>query len=272
MPRPVTRDMKLSPAVAVLSNELKNRQSRNSAYSLRAFAQYVGISPASLSKVLKGKQNLSEKMAERIARRLGFSAAETEQFCLDVTYKGESNGKRASFAAKIRHLDIEEFKSVAQWHHFAILEWISLRPGKVNVLEIADSLGLLPALVRESLERLVLLKYLKLRSDGYHVRDRARKFGDGASSRAIREYHAQMISKAEKALTEQPIEKRNVSNAVLKISAAKYTEAITMIATFRDEMAKFCDHDENADSIYSLNIQFFLLAELPDVKVTKNEV
>ncbi len=56
---------------AYLTQELMNRCKRNSSYSMRAFAQGLGMSASALSMVLSGKRQLSRLAAERIADKLG---------------------------------------------------------------------------------------------------------------------------------------------------------------------------------------------------------
>lgn len=54
-----------------LHGELIVRQGRNPRYSLRAFANYLGIAPASLSQLMRG----TRRMTERTIRKLGFRLA-----------------------------------------------------------------------------------------------------------------------------------------------------------------------------------------------------
>lgn len=56
--------------VEILKNELLTIQKANPAYSLRAFAKRLKISPSSLSAILSGKRPLTKKNAERILRSL----------------------------------------------------------------------------------------------------------------------------------------------------------------------------------------------------------
>lgn len=49
-----------------LRAELEVRIQKNSAYSLRAFAQQLGMTPQMLSFVLNRKKNISLNMAERL--------------------------------------------------------------------------------------------------------------------------------------------------------------------------------------------------------------
>ena len=54
----------------VLKQVLQKRAGNNPSYSQRAFARDLGISPSTLSEVLKGRYGLSEKKSREIALNL----------------------------------------------------------------------------------------------------------------------------------------------------------------------------------------------------------
>lgn len=53
-----------------LAGELASRKQRNPAYSLRAFARRLQMSPSFLSEVLKGKKAVSHSRAEQLRTML----------------------------------------------------------------------------------------------------------------------------------------------------------------------------------------------------------
>src|SRR3954470_2795889 len=53
-----------------LNESLTSARLRNRAYSLRAFARKLEISPAALSEILNGKRNVSKRLAERLVNNL----------------------------------------------------------------------------------------------------------------------------------------------------------------------------------------------------------
>jgi transcriptional regulator with XRE-family HTH domain len=53
-----------------MRTELKRRQLKNPGYSLRAMARDIGISPSSLSSILKEKQKLSPQISAKIMTHL----------------------------------------------------------------------------------------------------------------------------------------------------------------------------------------------------------
>ncbi|MEQ1878434.1 MAG: helix-turn-helix domain-containing protein, partial [Bdellovibrionia bacterium] len=58
----------------LLKNELRKRIEKNPRYSLRAFANALGIHPSTLSAVLSNRRTLSPKSANRILTKLGLES------------------------------------------------------------------------------------------------------------------------------------------------------------------------------------------------------
>ncbi len=70
--------------VQLLKNILSKHRARNSKFSLRKFAQDLGISPTMLSQILSNQKGLSESMATNIAEKLNLTSAEKEVFLLST--------------------------------------------------------------------------------------------------------------------------------------------------------------------------------------------
>lgn len=66
--------------INVLQTELTNRQSRNPGYSLRAFANSLGVDASYLSKCLAKKQAMSLEIAEKVIEKLHLSVESRAQF------------------------------------------------------------------------------------------------------------------------------------------------------------------------------------------------
>lgn len=54
----------------ILSLELQRRAAKNKAYSLRAFAKQLGISPSYLCEILQERKNPTRQMTEKILEKL----------------------------------------------------------------------------------------------------------------------------------------------------------------------------------------------------------
>jgi hypothetical protein len=55
-----------------LSEELQKRAKKNPGYSIRSFARFLELEPSSLAQILSGKRKLTDKMCQRLGKRLGY--------------------------------------------------------------------------------------------------------------------------------------------------------------------------------------------------------
>ena len=120
-----------------LKQEFSDRCRRNPRYSLRAFARDLLFLPSRLSDVLNGKQGLSAKTASQLARRLGLSQAETQEFIAlveaedarSITQRTLAQAQLEQMKARpsaFQGLDADTFAVISDWHHFALLELVTL--------------------------------------------------------------------------------------------------------------------------------------------------
>lgn len=66
--------------VEILRRELMRRQGRNPRYSMRSYARFLGMDASSLSRILKGKQQLSITLCQRVIARLALPDGERDRF------------------------------------------------------------------------------------------------------------------------------------------------------------------------------------------------
>ena len=103
-----------------LHGELTVRQARNKRYSMRAFANYLGIAPATLSQLMRG----TRPMTERTIRKLGFRLA------LDETAIG-------SFLERERHLARRTSPTSTRKPHMGrpVVQWQMITRNPENVAD-----------------------------------------------------------------------------------------------------------------------------------------
>jgi PAS domain S-box-containing protein len=75
---------KMSYHLDFLELELNRRKNNNSRYSLRAFAKFLDIGPATLSRILNGQQDLSIAITKKILNKLKVSSEERVLFISSV--------------------------------------------------------------------------------------------------------------------------------------------------------------------------------------------
>ncbi len=105
----------------LLIAELQERQKRNSSYSLRAFARFLGMDHSRLSKILRGERPVSWGLARQLGPILGLTAEEIEK--IGATPTKERPGK-AQFSASISLQGLNPQLAATEIQRL-LLEWAS---------------------------------------------------------------------------------------------------------------------------------------------------
>jgi uncharacterized protein (TIGR02147 family) len=244
-----------------LKEELERRAERNTGYSLRAFARDLAISPQMLSLVLNGKKSISQDIAASMANRLGFDPKEAGHF-LDLAMLSQSRSSHvravlefrirervASADSRFKTLDVEAFKAIADWHHFAILALTEVEDFKSDAKWIADRLGVSTFEISQALERLKKLELLEQEGNGGRLRRTSLNMTAtyGSPNAALRKLATQLLEKAVEALEAQSIEERDVTHITMAIDPALLPEAKKMIAEFRRKFCEFFNQGEKTE-------------------------
>lgn len=139
-----------------LNDKLVERIRKNPKYSLRAFARAIEVDASILSKVLRGERYFSEELAIRVLDRIDLSYEEREWFLSSLARARVEAGLRRSSPAQkrrlaelarersrelTRELTIDQFKIVADWYHYAILELTRVEGFRNEPAWIAGRLG-----------------------------------------------------------------------------------------------------------------------------------
>jgi uncharacterized protein (TIGR02147 family) len=255
-----------------LVRELSSRTKRNTNYSMRAFARDLNLAPSHLSNLLKGQAGLSRKSATKIASNLLWSARKSKIFIEMVEGQfARSKMLREKAEQEIKKINIEElphenieldqFKFISEWYHLAILELFEIKQFVLNDLYIASKLGISEKSVKEAISLLIRLKFLKKSNGRLNPSNDKTLAGDTVPSKAIREFHEQLIKKSLESINTQDISERILRGSILAIKKDRLNDALIMLQDFHDE---FCEqigegpgHDK--DEVYCLSSQFFRL-------------
>jgi transcriptional regulator with XRE-family HTH domain len=140
-----------------LQAELAARCERNPGYSLRAYANYLGIDHATLSQLMRGKRSMTEATVRRLGERIGLASEEVE------VYASRGEPVRPG-SAQVRALAEDAAQVFGRWHAFAILELMRLRSFRPDVRWIARVLGVSATEVQVALQHLLRLGFLQMES------------------------------------------------------------------------------------------------------------
>jgi uncharacterized protein (TIGR02147 family) len=256
---------------AYLKAELGERVSANPAYSLRAFAQGLGLSCSFLSEVLQGKKNLSAGAAMKVAMRLGLNEVETRYFCLLSRLECEDDPReKESILAKIREinprrsvqeLSVDVFRAIADWYHFAILELTGVSDFTLTPASAARQLGISIHEAAAAIERLQRLELLEEGPRGRLAKAKDHFIASSAvPNAALKSFHRQALAKASAAVLEQPPESR-VSSTDLVAIDSRYVEEVRKLSDrFTEDLIKLTDRSKRRDRVFCLSVHFFPLS------------
>jgi len=155
-----------------LQGELARRCAENPRYSLRAFAQRLGVDHSTLSQILRGKRRVTPRSIERIGKSLRLTPerisgfAEFERHHPPVAMNVPSRDQAVQLARDLVEL-------LTHWVHFAILELTSLDTFRADSRWIAQVLGITVDEVNVAIARLVRYRLLDM-SSPTHWDDRSR--------------------------------------------------------------------------------------------------
>lgn len=260
-----------SETVGYLASELARRIAYNGNYSMRSFARDLGLAPSHLSNFFNGKSGFSKNRALDIAQKLNWDQVKSNRF-VKLVESEYSRAKIVKIVAKEEleilplemvkkgNLSEERFKFISHWYHLAILELYNLTDFKLNSEYISEKLGISKNTAEEALKRLIELKLLIKKNGRLIPSDDYTMVGDNYPSAAIRIFHNEILTKAQKAISEQDINSRILRSTFLSIKKDKQEVALKLLQEFHDNFCEVLSADEindKKDNIYCLSTQFF---------------
>jgi uncharacterized protein (TIGR02147 family) len=253
----------------------QERVNRNPRYSLRAFARDLDILPSRLNEILKGRCGLSPEAGHKLAERIGLSSTEAQEFIDEIeALHGRSRLQRQT--AKQRQisrpspvwmdLQLDAFKAISDWWHFAILELTSLKDFESSAVWISKRLGISASMATEAVERLKKLELLEEQTlSGKKIKWVATEdysaVGGAVPSEAIRKFHRQILERAMQAIDFQGIEQRVLGATVMAVKKDRIKEATQALTAFRKDFNKKFGGADQSDAVYCLALQFFELTQ-----------
>lgn len=256
-----------------LSEELRKRSSRNSRYSLRAFAQCLGVSPGELSEVMSGKRKLSLRNALKISSALGHSPEESEVFFSlikrEIAARAgmELPADAAGNALERRQLTQDLFHLVSDWYCFAIVNLAETKGFRFETSSIARRLGISATEAKLALDRLFRVGLIERVKGKIRVTPDFVLAPEGIPSAAVRKFHGQILEKAKASLETQPMDARDIAGISFAVDPAQLPALKKEIHEFLDRLATRLDRaDKNKKTeVYHFETALFRLSE-PEAK------
>ena len=229
----------------------------NPNYSIRAFAKKVGVAPGTLSLVMLGKRNVSQKLARKIADNLLLDPQERSE-ALAPYY--EKHPKRIQ-AGNYLQLTRDQFNVIGEWEFFALLNLVKMKEFKNEVSWISKRLGISPAKTENALGTLKRLGLLQ-EKDSKLVRSSSKyRTTDDVANLALRKSHFQTLELASKSLEIDEVQERDFTWITFNMNKNKMGKAKELIRKFQDEFMALIEDEEEGDEVFRLSTQLFQLTK-----------
>jgi uncharacterized protein (TIGR02147 family) len=242
-----------------LQSEFLTRVKSNPRYSMRAFARFLQLDPATLSQYLRGKRKFSAKKVVELSTRLGLAPDETRKFTQKALKKNKASEK--SWNDQNENLSLDVFRLISDWYHYAIFELVTIEGFQNKPAWIASRLDITASEVSFALERLLRLGLL-VQEDGI-LRQGAINVsttGNPYTAAAFRNLQAQVLEMGKRALEEIPMEVRDQSSMTMAISTSQLELAKKKIKDFRRELCDLLQKEtQGRDAVYQLSVSFYPL-------------
>lgn len=217
----------MDPLIERLQIEFADRQSKNSKYSLRAFARDLGLNLTSVSMMLKKQRKPKAETRRSLVKSLA----------LPPTYEQEA----AYWTPDEEFLEHDKFKMTSEWVHWAILNLVRKGAPPKTVETLQKHLDLPHSLVNSALERLLRLGFVQKKGKHYIRTLEPVRTKDDIPTTAFRKLHGEILDVAKDALTKVPVENREFSTSFLMIRPAHIARAKELTRKFRAEMSDIFD-------------------------------
>jgi uncharacterized protein (TIGR02147 family) len=243
-------------------------------FSYRAFSYAAGLgAPNYLKLVITGKRNLSLETANTFATTCGLGRDAARYFVTLVSFNqaGDADERNrlysvlASFGRyrRAHKLALEEAAYHSTWYLPAIRELVLSPHFQDEPAWIAQVLWppVTETEARHALDVLLTLGLLHRDAEGRLVqRSTVVSTGAQTTSLHIRNYHAQMMQRAQAAMETVPASEREISSLTMCLSPSGMDRIRSLLEETRRGIIDICETDIDTNQVVQLNFQLFPLS------------
>lgn len=261
-----------------LSYVLANRMVKNRRYSLRAFSKSLGLSPAHLSCLLKGKRHLSSDKALEVANRLKLSEEDTFYFVELVQSESAKNeltkkflrqrlNDRPETSSLVQQVAVpdEDFDILSTWYLIPIMAMTDLTGKGLTVETVCHRLRLTQEEATHAVRFLCTRGFLRSTGGGGYLRTSDHLiFKSPISHQRLRHFHRTMLTRAIRSLYEQSPSERVSHTETLAIDASRLEDAKALTRKYLSEIVKLAAASSARSEIYHFAVHGFRITHRQD--------
>lgn len=252
---------------------LQYKYSENSSFSVRSWSKKMGFkSHTSLVNFLNNDRKIKPQHVDFLLKGLKIKNDSENYFKALVHFNSaKTNLEKEFYISKLKTLhpnhelsfvELDQFKTIADWHHMAILEMINLKNFKNDYEWISKRLGnkVSKHQVQDAIKRMLHLGLISEANGQLTKTNKSLMTPKGKTNECIKEHHKQVIELAAQAVEEQSLNERYFNSCTMTIDASLINVATELIIEFRRKLAKVMEKNQG-DETYQLTVQFFRLTE-----------
>lgn len=246
----------------ILRIRFEQLQMKNKSFSCRAFARKIGLSPTTLSLVLKGKRKISRKLAEKTAHLLDLDPQERAEIFSNSGRYSQDADRDFARNQELVQLTTDQFQVIADWRSFAILGMLEIPGFRLDHKWLAKRLDCSENTVKETIERLFRLRMVVENSNGSIQRASPRyRTTDDILNLSLQKSHRQTLELAENSLQNDDIAMRDMTWLTLAIDVKAIPKAKELIREFQENFYNLMQQHNSFNEVYRLAVQFFPLTK-----------
>lgn len=251
------------------------KQSRNPAFSIRAFLKRAAVSSPSLFKqIVTGERNLTEQTLAGFLAAMHLPPQEADYFRALVHFNQAhtSEEKQLQYErlrelgshAKVRIVGEDSYAFYQHWYTPVIRELVCMQPFGDDFAALAKRLRptISASEAKASVRTLIQLGFVTAKPDGTYIQnDPLLHTGFEVHSLAVRGFNRQMVQLAGEALDRIPVQERNVTGVTMSVSPRTYGLITEEIRAFQDKILRLVESDPEADRVCQMNIMLFPVSQ-----------
>lgn len=254
-----------------LRDYFAEKKRNNKSFSHRAFLQKLEVSSSGfLSNVMAGRSNLTTHLLHAFARALNLSRAEAAYFETMVLFtQARTLEEKTEYfnrlvdqqRAKLKVLNDTQLSLFSKWHYAIIRELLTVVDFDGDYARLTRMIEP-PISIAQAREAIAVLEKIGLIArdpDGIYrnTGDDIVSTGDTPRSFEVRQFNAETIKQARRALERVPPEEREVATLTVTLSSESFDRIRQEIRQFRKRLLKIARAEREPDHVAQININLF---------------
>lgn len=251
---------------------IADKKLQNTSFSCRLLSIRLGISAATLVRILNGTRNLSKTLLPVFIKNLKLTGETADYFSLmvQIAHEKELNKKNKLYQSlldlrskRVKKINQKQHSLFEKWYLLALREIIDIKGGVDDCDDIAGCLR--PQVpVKEIKKEIAMLKNLGIIADNGSGRmgatEKLLSTGETWENMVIQKYQSDMIQLAGNALHSFPKSDRDISTMTVGFCPDDVIKVKEILKRTRQEIMTLAEDAKNREYVYQINMQVFPLS------------